>query len=135
MAAARQVSLLPFLSRRTRRRRLFSGALPALAAPREAGGRGLGSGGTGTGFVKGFLRASEANPAVTWCRGSALPLASDAGRQGHGPARRTGAAGGAPRGRRVAEGAGRPAVGLGDGWPVGGEAPARVGEGNRKSRL
>lgn len=48
--------------------------------PREASSRGLGSGGTGTGFVKGFLRASEANPAVTWCRGSALPLASDAGR-------------------------------------------------------
>lgn len=48
--------------------------------PQEASSRGLGSGGTGTGFVKGFLRASEANPAVTWCRGSALPLASDAGR-------------------------------------------------------
>lgn len=93
--------------------------------PREASSRGPGSGGTGTGFVKGFLRASEANPAVTWCRGSALPLASDAGRAA--APRGDGGGGGGLHSAAGCQRSFGPSFGLGDNRLTGSEALAGPG--------
>lgn len=64
-----------------RRRFVFLRGSLGAGGPREATGWRPGSSGTGTGFVKGFLCASEANPACHVVPGAQpfpFPLASDA---------------------------------------------------------